>query len=78
MQNDIHKLEDWERDWAIEFNPGKCEVLTITRKQNPIIYPYTLHGTKLKTADSSKYLGVTISKHLNFDPAHKQYHLLSK
>jgi hypothetical protein len=68
LQNDLTALERWERDWSMEFNPDKCEVLRITRKKNPIIFPYLLHGTELKSTDAAKYLGVTISKDLNWSP----------
>ena len=43
LQNDLHALEQWEQDWSIEFNSDKCEVLRITRKRNPVIFPYKLH-----------------------------------
>ena len=66
LQEDLLRLEGWERDWAMEFNPDKCEVLRITRKKNPTIFNYTLHGKILKSADTAKYLGVTISKDLNW------------
>jgi hypothetical protein len=66
QQDDLHKLEVWERDWAMEFNQDKCEVLRITRKKNPTIFPYTFHNKTLKSAESAKYLGVTISKDLNW------------
>ncbi|KAH3820888.1 hypothetical protein DPMN_122637 [Dreissena polymorpha] len=35
LQEDLQRLEGWERDWAMEFNPNKCEMLRITRKKNP-------------------------------------------
>ena len=43
LQNDFHALEQWEQDWSMEFNSDKCEVLRITRKRNPAIFPYKLH-----------------------------------
>lgn len=42
LQKDLQKLELWDRDWATEFNPDKCEVLRITPKKNTTIFPYTL------------------------------------
>jgi ribonuclease P/MRP protein subunit RPP40 len=66
LQSDLHSLEAWEKDWSMEFNPDKCEVLRITRKKKPIIYNYTLHNTALKTTEAAKYLGVTLSKDLSW------------
>jgi len=66
LQNDLYQLEQWEKDWAMEFNPDKCEVLRVTRKRNPIIFPYTLHNIELKSTVNAKYLGVTLTKDLNW------------
>ena len=66
LQQDLLSLESWERAWSMEFNPDKCEVLRIFRKKNPVIYPYKLHNVALKTCETAKYLGVTISKDLNW------------
>jgi len=42
-----------------EFHPDKiCEVISITRKRNPVQYPYVLNGHQLKHVDVVKYLGV--------------------
>jgi len=68
LQQDLHLLEQWEQDWAMEFNPDKCEILRIHRKRKPILFPYRLHDTLLKSANQSKYLGVTISKDLSWAP----------
>ena len=52
----------------MEFNSDKCEVLRITRKRNPVIFPYKLHNKELNVTNAAKYLGVTISKDLNWSP----------
>jgi len=61
LHKDLDKLVEWEKLWQMEFHPNKCEVISITRKKNPIKYPYTLHGQLLKHVDVVKYLGVKIS-----------------
>jgi hypothetical protein len=40
----------------MEFNPDKCEVPRITRKRNPVIFPYTLHNIQLSSTQEAKYL----------------------
>ena len=68
LQTDLHALEQWEQDWAMEFNSDKCEVLIITRKRNPAIFPYKLHKKEHNVTNAAKYLGVTINKDLNWTP----------
>ncbi len=66
LQNDLLNLENWESDWSMEFNPDKCEILRISRKKHPFLFPYRLHGIELKATEAAKYLGVTISKDLSW------------
>ena len=71
LQSDLTKLESWEKEWLMAFNPDKCEVIRITNKKTPIIHDYELHGKILQTTKNTKYLGVNIndklswSKHIN-------------
>ena len=67
LQDDLDTLSRWENKWMMEFHPGKCEVISITRKKKPIHYNYTLHGQQLQHAQSIKYLGVTISNDLRWN-----------
>ncbi len=48
LQSDLQKLAEWERKWQMEFHPGKCQVLSITRNKHIIEHEYTLHGKKLE------------------------------
>ena len=68
LQNDLHALEQWEQDWAMEFNSDKCEVLRITLKRNHVIFHYRLHNKELNVTNAAKYLDVTISKGLSWTP----------
>ena len=68
LQDDLLKVEQWESDWSMEFNPDKCEVIRVTKKHNPIIYPYILHNIELKATENAKYLGVMINKEFSWKP----------
>ena len=67
LQRDLDALISWEEDWQMAFHPEKCVVIQVTNKRNPITANYTIHGHRLDVVDSSKYLGVTISKDLRWD-----------
>ena len=60
-------MEEWENRWQMAFHPEKCVVIRVSNKRKPINARYTIHGHMLQEVDSSKYLGVTISKDLRWD-----------
>ncbi len=66
LQEDLQRLEAWEALWGMEFHPQKCQIITFTRKRNPILTKYTLHGHVLDQVDEAKYLGVTFQKDMRF------------
>ena len=51
----------------MEFHPEKCEVLRVSRKRSIIKHEYKLSGKVLATADTVKYLGVTITADLRWN-----------
>lgn len=51
----------------MSFHPDKCNVLTISRKNNTIPTSYKLHGHTLKTVESAKYLGCTFTSDLRWN-----------
>ena len=67
LQKDLDELSVWETNWSMEFHPKKCKVLRITNKRaSKKCTKYTLHNEELEVVDKAKYLGVTISKDLNW------------
>ena len=66
LQDDLFKLEQWEKSLEMNFNPAKCQVLDVTRLKTPIPSKYFLHNTELESATAAKYLGVMISDDLSW------------
>ena len=67
LQEDLHALERWEKDWLMEFHPDKCSVLRVTRKKTVNKFPYTLHGQVLAEESETKYLGVTLTDKMSWN-----------
>ena len=67
LQQDLLQLQEWEKSWDMEFHPGKCTTLPVTKSTSPKNNNYILHGHTLDTVDSAKYLGVTLTKDLTWE-----------
>ena len=44
LQRDLDKLSVWERDWDMEFNPSKCQVIQVTGSRKPNNANNSIHG----------------------------------
>ena len=62
LQQDLIAMEDWTSMWKLRFNPMKCHVLHIGKK-NPR-YLYHLNGHLLAEVTSEKDLGVMVNQDL--------------
>ncbi len=68
LQYDRNLLADGEQKWQMEFHPGKCQVLRVTRNRTHKIKSlYILHGHALEVVDTAKYLGVAITSDLSWN-----------
>ena len=67
LQKDIDNLGKWARHWGMRFQPVKCNIMQLFRKQNITNFQYKLEGVNLVQADSIKYLGVNITHELTWN-----------
>ena len=67
LQDDLNKLQDWETDWQMHFNPDKCELIRITNKRKVISATRQIHNIQHKQAKRAKYLGLTFSNTLSWN-----------
>jgi hypothetical protein len=65
LQEDLSKLEKWQDDWLMSFNPSKCVTMTIGVR-NPPKHIYSFCGQQLKSVDSHPYLGVCLNNTLTW------------
>ena len=60
LQKDLDILEQWANKWGMQFNPGKCNILSISRS-TPLQRFYSLFGTALQNVHEARYLGINMS-----------------
>ena len=65
LQDDLNKLEIWQNEWQMQFNPSKCNIICISNKQSPPQRQYFFCGSKLEQVDSASYLGITVNSKLS-------------
>ena len=50
LQEDLHRLEKWEKAWSMEFHPGKCNSMSITRARYHLNIVTLFKGIYWKTS----------------------------
>ena len=60
---DLEKLNKWSKDWQMEFNIDKCQVMHLGKKS--LNSQYVLSGNALKPTESERDLGVLVENLLN-------------
>ncbi len=49
LKTETTNVEKWAQSWKLEFNARKCNVLSITRKRQPLVAEYSINGETTKT-----------------------------
>ena len=66
LRDDLNKLEIWQLEWQMQFNPSKCNIIWISNKQSPPLRTYFFCGSKLEQVDAASYLGITVNSKLKW------------
>ena len=66
LQDDVNKLDIWQNEWQMQFNPSKCNIICISNKRRPPQRSYFFCGSKLEQVDSASYLGITVNSKLKW------------
>ena len=66
LQEDLNNLESWSNSCGLVFNEEKCKSLSITRCNEPIVYPYKIKGKQLTSTPTEKDLGIWIASDLTW------------
>lgn len=66
LQHDLLKLDEWCRKWLMVLNTNKTALVSFHRRQNSPTANYNINGSVVPPLSSIKYLGVNISKNVNW------------
>lgn len=68
LNNSLQMIYSWCKTWGMKLNTTKTHFISFTNKTNPLNFTYTIGNTTIDKSDQVKYLGVTLSSNLNWEP----------
>ncbi len=67
LTNDLIRIDNWSKQWIVEFNPSKTYSITFSNKRNkPPKTPLIFKNEILEEVDQFKYLGVTFTADMSW------------
>ena len=68
LQKDLDTMVQWSKTWGMHFNPTKCKIMRVTRKETPgIMASYNILGVNLEAIKETKYLGINLQSDLRWN-----------
>ena len=68
LQRDLKQMCRWADLWHMNFNATKGHVLSVRKKAQPLMFPYTIGGQQLQHVTHHPYLGVELANDLSWGP----------
>ena len=66
LQNDLNVMNNWIKEWSLNLNIGKCQLVSYGRKSYIIKYDYFIGNEIIERAESITDLGVVFDQQLKF------------
>ena len=66
LESDLRDTVDWGKEWLVDFNTGKTQLLSFARSNNNGSIDVKMGGTILEEKSSFKMLGLTFSSKLDW------------
>lgn len=67
LQKDLDRVVEWTKKNNLSLNISKCSCMTYSRKQQGIIYNYTIEGKCLNRVTTTRDLGILFDDKLTFN-----------
>ena len=65
LESDLRYSVDWGRNWLVDFNTGKTQLVSFHRSNNTTAIDVKMDRSVLEEKSSFKMLGLTVSSKLN-------------
>jgi len=66
LQTVMRRVDEWMRDHGLSLALGKTEIVVLTKKRIPKIFPIRVGNLEVETKPAAKYLGVMIDCKMSF------------
>ena len=60
LQRDLDALQLWGDLWEMSFNASKCNIMSLSSSETPLVKFYELSRTVLQQVDCATYLGISL------------------
>lgn len=68
LQNFLTNIQAWSLKSGMKLNVNKAKCINVTNEKEPYNFTYKSDGTEIAVYDEVKYLGVTLTSNLNWEP----------
>ena len=67
LESDLRDTVDWGREWLVDFNAGKTQLVSFDQSKTAGAIDVKMDGSVLEEKPSFKMLGLTFSSKLDWD-----------